>query len=409
MIAVNLFTVCFGTMTGCAFAKDMAPLAIEKPLVLKAYKTRYTGDGTWHDAAYIANHMNVGINLGNTMEAYEATNCATVGYTWIPKVGKNKPEDYERCWGSVKITQSVIDGMRDAGFDTVRIPVFWGNMMENDGTWTISPEFMNRVREIVDYCMKDDLYAVINIHHFDEFIIRRHKLEDAQVIFENVWTQIASYFANYGEKLIFEGFNEYLGGSQFNKSGRLVDPSREDAFKMANTLNQTFVKAVRSTGGNNQKRVLIVSGYWTNIDLTSSQEFVLPKDSVSKRMMVSVHYVDNSMFWEHKVGGQVWLDYIENQIGKLEKAFASKGIPVFLGETTSGYPSSCFVPSGAIYRTSSQCMEYVIKRLLDSGFVPVLWDTPEGFYSRKDCNIKVARNADVIKRMSEYARSGDEN
>ena len=79
----------------------------------------------------------------------------------------------------------------------------------------------NCVREIVEYCLKDDLYAVVNIHHFDEFVIRRNSIEDSRIIITNLWTQIASYFKDYSEKLIFEGFNEYLGGQQFNDKGYL--------------------------------------------------------------------------------------------------------------------------------------------------------------------------------------------
>ena len=211
-------------------------------------------------AAQAAEEMGIGLNLGNTMEAYDAGGCETIGYQWIPVCGNNTPSDYERQWGAEITTQEIIDGMKAAGFDTVRIPVFWGNMMENDGTYTINPDYMARVREIVNYAQNAGLYAVINIHHFDEFIIRRNSLEDCQKIFTNLWTQIAEEFRDYPYNLIFEGYNEYLGGGQFNANGNLVEPERADGFKMANTLNQTFVDAVRATGGNNAERVLIFSG-----------------------------------------------------------------------------------------------------------------------------------------------------
>ena len=94
--------------------------------------------------------------------------------------------------------------MKAEGFNTVRIPVFWGNMMENDNTYTINKEYLKRVKEIVDYCEKAGVYSVINIHHFDEFIIRRNDLDKCKEIFTHLWTQIAEYFADYPYTLVFE-------------------------------------------------------------------------------------------------------------------------------------------------------------------------------------------------------------
>ncbi|MDY3793202.1 MAG: cellulase family glycosylhydrolase, partial [Oscillospiraceae bacterium] len=133
-------------------------------------------------AAEVAKDMGIGLNLGNTMEAYNASGCEKITYEWIPVVGNNTPTDYETCWGAEITTQEVIDGIKNAGFNTVRIPVFWGNMMKNDGKWDIDPDYMARVKEIVDYCVNDDLYVVINIHHFDEFIIRRHTVPECEEI-----------------------------------------------------------------------------------------------------------------------------------------------------------------------------------------------------------------------------------
>lgn len=356
--------------------------------------------GTFRSAKEVAKSMGVGWNLGNTMEAYEAQNCEKITYEWIPVKGSNTPSDYETCWGAPVTTQEMIDGVKDAGFSTVRIPVFWGNMMQNDGSWTIDKQYLGRVKEIVDYCLNDDLYAVINIHHFDEFIIRRNGIEGSRDIFENLWTQIADYFKDYPEKLVFEGYNEYLGGDIFNESGELTPQSDSDAYLCTNTMNQVFVNAVRATGGNNKERVLIVSGYWTNIDKTTSSRFVMPDDTAKDKLMVSVHYVDNSMYWQNQIGNQKWLDYTDGQIAELESAFSSQDIPVFLGETTSRYPNENFA-SDTQYQTSSQCLEVILDKLTDHGFVPVLWDVSENFYSRNDCQIKDAFDAKVIKKISD--------
>ncbi|MBE6890141.1 MAG: glycoside hydrolase family 5 protein [Ruminococcaceae bacterium] len=351
-------------------------------------------------ATQMAEDMGIGLNLGNTMEAYNSGGCETVGYTWIPICGGNTPNEYERQWGAPTTTQECIDGIKAAGFDTIRIPVFWGNMMENDGTYTINPEYMARVREIVDYAQNAGLYTVINIHHFDEFIIRRNSLEECEKIFTTLWTQIANEFIDYPYTLVFEGYNEYLGGSQFDENGKLVDSEKSDAYKMVNTLNQTFVDAVRATGGNNSERVLIVSGYWTNIDLTTADEFIVPEDKTEDRLMVSVHYVDNAVYWSNKIGGQDWLDYIDNQCELLKKSFADKGIPVFLGETTGIYPRSNFA-ADAIYTNSTECLEIVLNKLKEHGFVPVLWDTSNNFYSRSSCMIKNEADRELIARLSE--------
>ena len=355
-------------------------------------------------AAETAKEMGLGWNLGNTMEAYEATNCEKASYKWIPVKGENKPSDYETCWGAPVTTQEMIDGIKAAGFNTVRIPVFWGNMMQDDGSWTISSDYIARVREIVDYCMKDDLYAVVNIHHFDEFIIRRNNLDECKKIFNTLWMQIAEYFKDYSEKLVFEGYNEYLGGDRFNDKGELTAQSKEDAYTSTNALNQTFVDAVRSTGGNNAERVLIVSGYWTNIDNTTSSSFVMPKDTAVDKLMVSVHYVDNMMYWINQIGNDNWVGYTDGQIALLDKAFGSRNIPVFLGETTSRYPDSNFA-GDAKYKTSSECLEVILTKLTDHGFVPVLWDVTDNFYSRSTCSVKDDGDAQVIKKISEKLKA----
>ena len=355
---------------------------------------------TFPTAAAVAKDMGLGWNLGNTMEAYESSNCEKITYEWIPVRGSNKPANYETCWGAPVTTQEMIDGIKAAGFNTVRIPVFWGNMMQNDGSWTIAPEYIARVREIVDYCMNDGLYAVVNIHHFDEFVIRRNDLESCRTIFTKLWSQIAEYFKDYSSKLVFEGYNEYLGGEQFDDKGKLRKLSETEAYLLTNTLNQTFVDAVRATGGNNAERVLIVSGYWTNIDKTTAPAFIMPKDTASDRLMVSVHYVDNEMYWSNQIGSEKWVRYTDSQIALLEKAFGQKGIPVFLGETTSRYPDSNFA-AGAKYKTSSECLKLVLEKLTEKGFVPVLWDVSGNFYLRETGKIKDPLDAEVISALAE--------
>ncbi len=366
-----------------------------------------------------AEEMGLGINLGNTMEAY-----------WLDRskvdsgaqtIGSNTPQNYETCWGAVVTTQQIIDGMKDSGFNTVRIPVYWGNMMANDGTFTINSEYIGRVKEIVDYCRNAGVYAVINIHHYDEFIIRRYtknmELDECAKTFKRLWTQIAEYFKDYSDYLVFEGYNEYLGGGplKYDENGNIVtdqwgnvqvvDLSTKDAYEWTNTLNQAFVDAVRATGGNNEKRMLIASGYWTNIDNTTKSSFIMPTDTVEDRLMVSVHYVDNSYYWMNQIGTEKWKEYAISQCELLRKAFTAKGIPVFIGETTSIYSEDRF-SSSAVVKESSAALDYMLRLIKSYGFVPVLWDTNDNFYSRTQYKIKSEDDSEVIKTLSQELADG---
>lgn len=365
-----------------------------------------TGEMRDMTASEYAKEMGIGINLGNTMEAYDATNCEKITYTWIPTRGSNTPQDYETCWGAPITTQEMIDGMKAEGFNTVRIPVFWGNMMEDDGTYTINKDYMARVTEIVDYCMNAGVYAVVNIHHFDEFIIRRNDLESCKKIFNTLWTQIAENFKDYSDYLVLEGFNEYLGAQQFNEDGVLTDVPDKEGYELTNALNQTFVDAVRATGGNNEKRLLIVSGMYTNIDKTTGDGYIMPNDTAADKLMVSVHYVDNMCFWTNQIGGKAWLDYSKAQCELLKNKFTAAGIPVFIGETTAGYPAERFVKD-AEHTDSSECVEIMLDMITDYGFVPVMWDVTDNMYSRTDCRIISDSDREVIKKISEKLSSAE--
>lgn len=326
-----------------------------------------------------AKELGIGINLGNTMEAYyQNLDRATTGCSVI---GNDTPLDYERCWGAIETTQEMINGMAAEGFSTVRIPVYWGNMMADDGTFTINPTYFNRVEELINYCRNNGLYVVINIHHYDEYIIKHYAREDAVNIARSLWTQIAQRYAEYSDYLIFEGYNENLGSSCEG-----ANLSEDELFSYVNEMNRTFVDAVRATGGNNAQRLLIVSGYWTNIDKTTDARFIMPADTAENRLMVSVHYIDNAMYWTNRIGGQEWLDYSRAQCELLKNAFTDKGIPVFVGECTSIYDESRFAGNATVTE-STQALKTIMDMCGEYGFVPVLWDVCNNFYSRWLCRI----------------------
>ena len=336
--------------------------------------------------------MGIGINLGNTMEAFwEDKGNKTSG---AQTIGSDTPFNYETCWGAIETTQEMIDGLKNAGFSTVRIPVYWGNMMKDDGAFVINEAYMKRVEEIVGYCLNDNLYVVINIHHYDEFLIKNHKKADVIQITEKLWTQIAEHFKDYSDHLVFEGFNENLGSKREQDNY-----SENQIYNYVNEMNQTFVDSVRKTGGNNLQRILIVSGYWTNIDKTTDARFKMPTDSTPDRLMVSVHYIDNSMYWSNQIGSKEWHSYSKEQCELLKKAFTDKGIPVFVGECTAIYDKERFT-ANAMYTNSSECLRALLNMATDYGFLPVLWDTNDSAYSRTNCCMKSQSDQEVITEIA---------
>ncbi len=348
-------------------------------------------------AREVADGMNIGINLGNTLEGHYTDGTDT--FEWVYKIGKNTPADYENSWGGGHPTELTIKGMKECGFDTVRIPVYWGNMMENDGTFTIHPDYIARVKEIADWALDEDMYVVINIHHFDDFVVKRYENEECAEIFYRVWYQIADYFKNAPYNLVFEGYNEAMGTNMASRERTL-----EESYELANMSNQAFVDAVRATGGRNKDRVLIASGYWTSVDHTTDPMFVMPTDTVEDRMMVSVHYIDNNMYWSSNVGNQRWIDHIEEQSEKLDAAFTSKGIPVFLGETSCIYHDDRLASDNRIIETSPECLDYILRRIYDRGYVAVLWTQDSSYYNRETGEMEEKEHGEVILKLAEELR-----
>ena len=356
-------------------------------------------DGAMRDmtAMEYAQEMGVGLNLGNTFDAFwEDLSNETSGASVI---GEDTPADYEKCWGAIDTTKECIEGMKKAGFNTVRVPVYWGNMMKDDGKYEINEAYINRVKEVVDYARSAELYVIINVHHYDAFLVANKEKDEALKAAKTVWEQIAEKFKDYSDFLVFEGYNEALGTLPEG-----VNLSEEEIYDYVNDMNQVFVDAVRKSGGNNEERILIASGYWTNIDNTTKESFKMPEDSADDKMMVSVHYIDNACYWTNQIGGQHWLDYSKAQCELLKNAFTEKDIPVFVGECTGYYEPSRF-EAGATVTQSSDCLDTILGMAADYGFVPVIWDVNDGFYSRTENKIKSESDqkviTDIAKRIAD--------
>ena len=298
--------------------------------------------------------MTVGWNLGNSLDA----------------VGSGLSS--ETAWGNPKTEKELIDAVKEAGFDVVRIPVTWMGHFDNE-TYTIDTEWLARVKEVVDYVIDNDMYAVINIHHdgndtAQSWLTPAPSDEDSMVSqFETLWKQIAEYFNEYDEHLMFAGMNEFHKGYS--------NPSSE-YLRITDRLNQSFVDTVRATGGNNEKRILIVQAYNTNGD--ASLKMTVPTDTVSDKLMVEIHFYDPWNFAGEGKGdwgktgtntdswGQE--DWVYDIFGRIKAKFVDNNIPVILGEY------------GAVNNKNGNndhrryYVEYVTKAAKENGILPIWWD-----------------------------------
>lgn len=269
-------------------------------------------------AAEICQKMGMGWNLGNTLDA---TGGSGVGS--------------ETSWGNPKTTKAMIDAVRDEGFTCVRIPTTWGNHVSGDN-YTIDPEWMARVKEVVDYCIDDGLYVILNLHHDEWNRPTPDNLEAADKELTAIWSQIADEFKDYDQRLIFEGMNEprnYGGENEWNGG----TPEMWDCLK---TLNESFVMTVRDGKGNNNDRVLMLPTYAASSEYGAMSAWGMEnlKAEEDDRIMASVHaYLPFSFAFSTDAGStDKYTDDMQAQLDSffdnLNKVFISKGVPVCLGE-----------------------------------------------------------------------------
>lgn len=276
-------------------------------------------------ASELALKMGKAWNLGNALDS--TTNGVADETLWNNKFPVSKP---------------MFDTVKASGFDTVRIPVsYMDKIVYENGKYTVDDTYMSRVKQVVDVAIASGLYVVIDVHNdgganVDGMWLDITKTEtefnNIKNKFSDLWTDIAVNFADYDQKLIFEGFNELNNGSY------TIAPTTEQLSNV-NTLNNSFVTAVRNAGGKNTDRVLIVAGYNTNIDYTVS-DFANPNDTASDRLMLSVHYYEPSEFTlGDSIDDDTWGTrsekiYMQNQFKKLADfaELESIDMPVIVGE-----------------------------------------------------------------------------
>lgn len=325
--------------------------------------------------------MGFGINLGNTLES-----CGD----WIHST---EVSAYETAWGSPVITQEAIRGYADAGFGVLRIPVAWSNLMSGDGSYTISPKYIERVREVVGWTLDAGMLAIINIHYDSGWVnVFPENEEENMKRFTAMWTQIAEAFNDFDERLMFESQNEELGwDSLWNRWSGTNGEEKRASYELVNKVNQAFVDVVRGTGENNSRRHLLISGYNTDVELTCDELFRMPGDPAG-RLAVSVHYYDPStltILEEDADWGKAKTTWdsadiagLERKVQLLKTRFIDNGIPVIVGEY------GCFGKNKSRDVIESYLLD-VSSRMYGIGACPILWDT---------CNDEYDRNANAFRR-----------
>lgn len=330
------------------------------------------------DAAAIAKSMYPGWNLGNTLEA-------TGG---------------ETSWQPTVTSQAIISKVKEVGFNSVRIPCAWNEHMDENGV--IDAEWINRVRDIVNYCINAGLYVVLNDHwdggwievlgfskSTDSYVpVKENYIKAKEDALKALWTQVANAFAGYGDHLLFAGLNEpFQEYSLFN--GR-----HEELTPLLCRYNQAFVEAVRATGGNNAKRTLVVQGPSTNID-SSVQYMTADKlPEAAGALMVEIHYYDPGQFcgtfdatganafyfWgngNHSTDHNATYgeeSYMQAQFAKLKTAYTSQGYPVIIGE----YAAQQRTIDGDQAKHNASVKYYykcINQYAINNGVVPFAWDT----------------------------------
>lgn len=335
------------------------------------------------DAVDLMKNIKIGWNLGNSLEAAGG----------------------ETAWNNPATTLAMITKIREMGFNAVRIPCSWDQYLNDETTYEIKATWLARVKEVVDYCMQNDLYAILNIHWDGGWLendIPNGYNEEVNNKQRVLWTQIATYFRDYDEHLLFAGCNE---------------PNVEDEDDMATLLiyEQTFVDAVRATGGKNVYRNLIVQGPSTDIDKTMQYMTALPVDETPNRLSVEVHYYSSWQFcgmendeswgkafyfwgegnkkyatgvyegrWDNVCGES----YVQSQFQKLKERFTDQGIPVIIGEFAAIRRTLSDEQAQEGHDLSRAAFdECVVREANARGLVPFYWDRGDGVLDRKNLQV----------------------
>ena len=305
-------------LTGCENTAALTGTGAEIPTVeIERYELPE------NEAMSFAENLKIGWNLGNTLDN---------------TVAVRDESNAETAWGSPKITEEMILAVKNAGFNTIRLPISWRNHMDEDRK--ISDYWLTRVKEIVDYAYNNGMYVIINIHHdIDKaYYYPTYETLNNSIEFTGaVWTQLCETFKDYDEHLIFEAINEpRLIGTDFEW---WIDTSTDvgkEAIDCIMQTNQAFVDLVRASGGNNATRYLMAPSYCASYKYACDDLFNLPNDPAN-RTMVSIHAYEPQGLALDNGGSDAFV--IGRSSGSVDKImdmiyekFTSKGIPALIGE-----------------------------------------------------------------------------
>lgn len=343
--------------------------------------------GMTSTAMEIANRIKLGCNIGNTLEA----------------VGG------ETNWGNPKITNELVQSIKQHGFDAIRLPCAW-NQYADQTTAEIRASWLNRVKDVVQYCVNNDMYVILNIHWDGGWLENNctvEKQEENNAKQKAFWEQIATTLRDFDEHLLFASANE---------------PNVKDAAQMEVllTYHQTFIDAVRATGGKNAYRVLVVQGPSTDIETTNKIMLKMPTDKIPNRMMAEIHYYTpwnfTGMTKDESWGNQFYYwgkDYhsatdiahnatwgeeadVDRLLKLMKTQFVDKGIPVVVGEfgatrrdNLTGDALKLHLASRAFYT------KYVTKQANSNGLLPFFWDTG-GLFNRGTGNVADQQLLDAL-------------
>lgn len=333
--------------------------------------TETESTGTFRSASEITEAINIGWCLGNSFDCYDSNH--------------TKVSD-ETSWGNTKTTEEMIKNVKDSGFNAIRIPVTWGEHMDENNI--IQAEWLDRVQEVVDYAYNNDMFVILNMHHDDYIWFNPTESEysqDSQKLIA-IWEQISERFKNYGDRLLFEGMNE----------PRTIDSEKEwvggtpEERAVINRYEQDFVNTVRASGGNNSERTLIITSYAASAETAAIDDITIPDD---KNIIVSVHYYAPWKFSEGMESdftdeGKKELD---NKFAELKQKFIDKGTPVIIGEF------GCVNASDIA--TREEYYNYYISSAKANGIKCFVWDNGKssgdssfGLFNRN----KLSWNEDIL-------------
>ena len=347
LIVCGIITV--AGLCGCNSAKpDPTPTPSPTPEATATPTATPTPELTIADVSPmdLVADMKIGWNLGNSLDATGGIGIMS-----------------ETAWGNPKTKEAMIDAVIDAGFNVIRIPVTWDGHCGTGPEYRIHDMWLARVKEVVDYAYNKGVYVILNTHHEEWYMPDEANKEANGEQLVALWTQIAEYFKDYDEHLIFEGLNEpRLRGTSKEWTGDTK------ASEIINYWEQLFVDAVRATGGNNTLRHLMITGYAASSSKDNLAKIKLPEDD---KLIISVHAYTPYNFalnttgtdkWSAKTGGAELTGFMK----MLNELFISKGVPVIIGEF------------GAVDKnnleTRVEWADYYVRAAKEYGIVCVWWD-----------------------------------